>query len=363
MYSLLCRIQVTQRNVNPVIHNVSKTSVMIRLTKTQAVDSTGIFTRNIDRGYTGQIRPIQNGIPGTWKNVSYGDTEILFQVLDPNFPYSLEFIPGYYLWDYTLEVHVSSPNPRFNKLMDSWGLTNEQINVLPNQLLEILMVLDPSKSADTRNIVRQLEANSLATAANTGAIQQTQAELVLATDEMVQNREYSVAQTDFTQVGDAYVALVTHDLTGAVPQMSLIDAEKEEQGFSQLIASGIDKIKVELSATQYANSSFPFVLTVQGKKSAASMAGTWKAKPLSDRFYRLLNGTIDRSADGSTVENAALLTQITEAFMSGTSQLIFWKNSDGQVGTIDNGSLGNAPIALPLVEYEAAKALADSVML
>lgn len=341
MYSLFRRIQVTRRNVNPVIHNVSKTSVMIRLTKTQTVDSTGVFTRNIDRGYTGQIRPTQNGIPGTWRNVSYGDTEILFQVLDPNSPYSLEFIPGYYLWDYTLEVHVSSPNPRFNKLLDSWGLTSEQINVLPNQILEILMVLDPSKSADTRNIVRQLEANSLATAANTGAIQQTQAELVLATDEMVQNREYSVAKTDFFPVGDAYVALVTHDLTGAVPQMSLIDAEKEEQGFSQLIASGIDEIKVELSLTQYANSSFPFVLTVQGKKGAAAMVGTViPGSPYRVRYNAAVNnGVVERSQDGLAWEPIQETNSIQSAYLApdGNIHVKYW-NDSYQYGPVFGGT-------------------------
>jgi hypothetical protein len=363
-YRLFSGVSVNKRNVNPVIAEIPKTSTLIRLTKLQAVDPTGIFIRNIDQNSVGKIRAVQNGLAGIWIGIPYGDTEILFEVQNPLEPFTLEFIPGYYLWDYNLEVFVSFPNPRFDALRDKWGLNEEQISTLPNQILEILMVLDSSKSADTRNMIASIErtaeiANRADQTSTTVA-----ADLIAAKDEMVQNREFSLVAASFSRIGSYYVAEVAHDLTGSKPQLSLIDNEGDEQGFSQLIANGIDKAKVELTVNQFENGSFPLTLTIQGKESPAGMvAGAWKLKPLSDRYYRLLNGNVDRSMNASDVENAALLTQIVEAFMAGASQLVYWKNLSGQTGYIDNGSLGNGPTAVSMADYDLFKGLPDSVLL
>lgn len=342
MYSLHSSINVSKRNINPVFLNVPNSSVLIRLEKEQQLDNTGIFERSIDRGSQGKVRYSQNGILGQWISCPYGDTEILFSPPNPTLPIDIYFLPGYNAWSYTISILIPTPNPVFEVLTDKWGLDAGVLQTLPIQLLDLLLMINPSKSADTRNMIASIEAaQSIAAAAEVKAsAADTKAEtanttLISVQSEMVEQRDFEVVAASFVLVGDKMVATVTHDLLGSKPQMSLVDGQGDEQGFSQLIAPTADTCKIELTQNQFDNAEFPLTLSIQGKNGSAVVVSSFLKSPTMAYHWRVLNGELQNSQDGVTALNASFAQGIVKAAIGGNG-LLYIQNANGYFGLNDN---------------------------
>ena len=212
---------------------------------------------------------------------------------------------------------------------------------IPKSLIENLIMA----SSDTRQLATALAASTAAQIATRTLVDAVAAKatatdttLTTATLGMVTQREYSLPSAAFTLVNGVMTAEITHDFNSTAIQMSLTDSSGDEQGFSQLTAKSSTKAIVELTPTQHADNSYPLTFLLQGKRIVVT-GSTWYKMAAGIYYYRLQNGFIDRSTDGTTVDLAGIASGVTLAKMSSQSTYIYVTKADGIVYYFNSASL------------------------
>lgn len=196
----------------------------------------------------------------------------------------------------------------------------------------------------------------------------TGAKVVSMEATMVIENTFTVSKAAFVKAGEFWVYDLVHDMNSLTPDVAIYDTDPvtgkaADLQLIQTIGLTPNSFRIELNADEYAGNNFPFVVNVQAKNTPVAASGQWKLVPTGDRYWRLKDGVLDRSADGVTVENAALVNSVVEAVMTATGQRVFLKKADGSIGFVDNGNLGSGVTAQTLSEYDAVKFSAGSVVL
>lgn len=233
-------------------------------------------------------------------------------------------------------------------------------------------------SADTRNLIQSIETTSATIAAdkaaqdatnatNAAAIAAAQAAADTAnsgvaavntvaaqiTDEMVINEPFTIPVTAFVRQNSglyhAVLDLLKLDGSKGI-QLSLIDNDGDEQGFSQLIAKyngNSQKVAIELTENQKNDGSYPLTLLCQGQRLMSATAPVTNFKQLGNRahYYQLVNGTIDHSVDGATITDSMVMLNVVSAYMLTGNGRVYVALNDGTYFYID----GTQPL-LPATE-------------
>ena len=369
-YQLIATKNVTKNNGPQRIAVVDATELLLKLTTVNSFVSGYEVERSFNSGKQFRLRWLQANLSGKLIPLEYGEHEILFDVPFALLPYEIEILPNYLTFTYTVEIFKAIYNPRFDALAEKLGITVELLRNIPQQTLLILEGLNLMASSDTRQLIATIEQQALEaliTREMTDAINvqntATVATLAAVKSELLTQEEYELVSASFVFRNGFMVANVDHGLSGGKVQMSLMDAQGDVQGFSQLIATSPTKATVELTVSQHADNSYPLTFLLQGKKGNAVALGSFIRQPVSDRYYRLANGMIDSSTDGVTVENAGLANNVVSAFLTNDSQFVYILLTNGAFVKIDNGNLGAGLLATGTVEYDAEFAKTDKVTL
>lgn len=288
-YSLISTLNVSANNGKQLIQGLNKTSLLIEINGEQTFQNGDLLERVVKSGRVFGCRWIQGQLKGQLQPLEYGQHEILLDVPNPLLAFDLEVVPNRYQFNYQVKVYTKTFNPRFDVLAEKLGISVNTLQFFPEQTLLFLEGLNLMAGSDTRKLQADLQAiANAANAADAKAVAadakassaQTKAttvegELISAKAEMVQSREFELTQASFVlgtnEFGPCYIATVTHDLMGGTVQMSLLDADGDAQGYSQLIANKPgqpDKAMVELSTAQYMENSFPLNFVLQGQVGA-----------------------------------------------------------------------------------------------
>ena len=251
----------------------------------------------------GRISPIFQGIPDSISYKVYSGSELF--LLPEIGLYSLRFISS---------GTMKSGSVRFFEKIGQ--LSNTELREVQSLLG---MVLEMA-SADTRNLIQSIEATSATiaadkaaqdatNAANAAAIAAAQAAANTAnsgveavntiatqiSETMVINETFAVPMNAFiVQASGLYHAvldLIKVDGTKGV-QLSLTDADGDEQGFSQLISpylGDVQKACVELTASQLTGNSYPLSFLCQGNK-LSTVVGTPPVTPPTGGQVTGING-------------------------------------------------------------------------
>lgn len=97
---------------------------------------------------------------------------------------------------------------------------------------------------------------------------------------------------------------------------------------------------------------------------ASQGVDAWKSLPGTTYFYRKINGTLDRSANGVTVETPSLATGLEYAFLSASGGRVYGKVADDDsMFYIENGNLGQGRTPVTSDEFDNAANTAGMVEL
>lgn len=364
MFNLVSTLNISASNAIQTITGLNCSSLMISLSARETFSSGFQIERKYLSGNVFRIRWVQGERKGVSIPLAYEDREIFFDIHSPDEPFDLELIPGRLQFEYTLKVYEKELSQAAIDFANALQVPIQLLNGLSPQLIQLLIGIDNMPSADTRNLIQSIEANSATIAAdkaaqeatnatNAAAIAAAQAAADMAnsgvadvntvatqiSDEMVINEPFSLPVTAFVlQASGLYHAvldLIKVDGSKGV-QMSLTDNEGDEQGFSQLIAKysgNVQKVAVELTENQKNDSSYPLALLCQGRKLAAVVGGSPVAnfKQLGTRphWYRFAGETVDHSVDGATIATPMVGLNVVSAYMLTNLGLVYLATNDG----------------------------------
>jgi hypothetical protein len=381
MFQLNSSLNVSANNGKQTLLNIASSDVLVVLNSAQTFQGGDLIERSFKSGNTFSIRWMQGALKGKLIPLSYGETEILFDVPNLLQSFNLELIPSRLQFEYSIEIFTRIFNPIYAELTERLGIPLQLLQKTPEQTLQILLGLHTMPSSDTRNVLEALETQgqTILNQGNTIASQQAaldaanlklgtvETELVTVKTESLIQEEFSLSQSDFILSGTRWIAsklLEALDGSKSV-QMSCIDADGDEQGFSQLMhpfMGDVQKAAVELSATQYAENAYPLSFLVQGNRKIGqgSTAAGWVVLPGSDRSFRVLNGSLENTQDGGLNINL-MGDSIVEAFISVMDSQVWAKNQSNEYLIFSaNGAYLSAGSE---VAYSALKLFPDSISL
>lgn len=364
MFELKKSLNVSQDNGIQLIQGLTNPDLLIEITGNETFSSGFLVERSTKKGRVFGVRWVQDSVKGQVIGIEYGSSEILLDIPDFLSGFDLEIIPNPYQFKYQVKLSERVFNPAFDVLAEKLGIPLEMIRFIPQQTLQILASINLMANTDVLGLAKAMEEFKTAQLAQSASIQSQGVTLADIKATSVVEKEFSIPKAAFVLEGTLYKALVIHDLANMLPDVTIIDASKQTQ-LVQVDSYELNSFKLVQTSAQWEGNDFPFTVKVQGSMGDAIpvSSGSWKKQATSDRYYRLMNGVVDRSADGVNVENPSLLSQITEAFMAGASELVYWKNSGGQTGYIDNGSLGNGPVSVSSADFDMFKNSPDSIVL
>lgn len=307
-FNLKTTLNVSANNSIQLIQGLTKINLLIEIFGNDTFASGSRIERSFKKGYVFRLRWLQNGLRGSLVSASYGTEDFIFNVPNPLEPFDIEVIPNRYQFTYVVKVFEKVFNPSYANLTEKLGIPLSLLESFPESTLLALQGINLMANTDTRTTLAAIEAAALKAdqALTVGQGAQTKADLtanslVEAKTEMVLDRRFELSQAMFTLENGFMVADVTHDLTAGQPQMSLTDAQGDEQGFAQLIAKSPSVARVELSMSQYNDNSYPLTFLCQGSKGTAIVAsvGQWVALGTSGRSVQLSNGNLIASQIGN----------------------------------------------------------------
>lgn len=367
MFNLVSTLNISASNAIQTITGLNCSSLMISLSARETFSSGFQIERKYLSGNVFRIRWVQGDRKGVSIPLAYEDREIFFDIHSPDEPFDLELIPGRLQFEYTLKVYEKELSQAAIDFANALQVPIQLLNGLSPQLIQLLIGIDTMPSADTRNLIQSIEATSATIAADKAAQEATNATTAAAiaaaqlaadtansgvaavntvatqiTDEMVINEPFSLPVTAFAlQASGLYHAvldLIKVDGSKGV-QMSLIDNEGDEQGFSQLIAKysgNVQKVAVELTENQKNDSSYPLALLCQGRKLAAT-GGTPPNSPVGTELQSGFRATLANQTlsifgpDGTLVDTSD--PDIVGAYFRGGDR-IYVSTSNGLYGYI-----------------------------
>lgn len=328
-YALFSELNVTANNGKQLITGLNKTSLLIELNTAQTFQNGDLIERAYRSGRRFGVRWIQGNVKGFLNPLEYGQNEILLDVSNPLELFDVEIVPDRYQFEYNIKIYIKQFNPRFLFLAERLGITLEVLQAFPEQTLLFLEGFIPMANTDTRTTNAKLEALDAKAeqALQTGQTAQTTAQstadsLTQAKTEMVLNREFELTSAMFALENGFRVADVTHDLTGSKPDMSLTDAQGDDQGFAQLISKSPTVVRVELSPTQWTDNSYPMFLTLQGLKGSATV-GAFKLMTGTLTSFNKASGVLSRYVDG--VGATAMASNVEWAFIEPVYKTVAYK--------------------------------------
>lgn len=285
----------------------------------------------------GKIIPIYQGFSDSISYKIYSESQLI--LLPEIGMYSLRFISS---------GVMKFGNVRFFEKIGQ--LSNTELR----NVQSLLGMVAEMASADTRNLIQSIEATSATIAADKAAqeiINSTNAASIAAaqtvateiTEQMVINETFSLPQTAFiVQASGLYhavMSLVKVDGSKGV-QLSLTDADGDDQGFSQLISpymGDTQKATVELTANQLADNAFPLSFLCQGRKLSA-VGGTPTTPPsqgtaLQGGFVARLVGNVLTITNPMGVVITTSNADIASAYFNGGDR-IYYLTTDGGHGYV-----------------------------
>lgn len=382
MFQLNSSLSVSANNGKQTILNIASSDTLVVLNSTQTFQGGDLIERNFKSGNIFSIRWMQGILKGKLIPLSYGETEIIFDVPDLLQSFDLELIPSRLQFEYSIEVFTRIFNPIYAELNTRFGIPLQLLQKTPEQTLQILSGLYNVPQSDTRQArldaiaakeaaqAAQLAADTANTAVTTlgstvttlnSKVSATEVELISVSQEMIINEEFQLVQASFVLENGFYVADVTHTLSGSRPDMTLVDSVGDEQGQAQMIVKSPTMVRVELDPSQWTDNTYPLFLTLQGKKSTPVVAqGQWEAIPGANRDFRILNGNLESTDDlGATVNLMA--DSILEAFISVADSQVWAKNASNEYPTFDQN--GAYLAAGTEAAYISRKARPDAIIL
>ena len=363
MFEQIAVLNVSANNSSQLIEGITNPDILIEISNNETVQNGFLVQRLVNSGKVFKIRWIQAGISGNLTAVPYGIHEILLDIPSPLNPFNLEIIPGRFQFKYSVKISIRVFNPIYSSLAAKLGIPLELLNRIPQQVLQILSGIDLMKSADTRNLIQSIEANEEAitadrlaqnaiNASNTAAIVAVQATASLAnsgiaaintataqiSSEMIINESFQVLSTAFTLkpsgLYHAVLDLIKINGSDGV-QLSLTDGGGDEQGFSQLMikyGENMQKVAIELTASQKTDSSYPLTLLCQGRKLIVPIV----TPPVVSSGVALQNGFIARlSSQLLTITNSSGVVvaesdpDIIAAYFRASDDRIYAASPDG----------------------------------
>ena len=341
MFEQIAVLNVSANNSSQLIEGITNPDILIEISNNETVQNGFLVQRLINSGKVFKIRWIQGGISGNLIAVPYGIQELLFDIPSPLNPFNLEIIPGRFQFKYSVKISIRVFNPIYSSLAGKLGIPLELLNRIPQQTLQILSGIDLMASADTRNLIQSIEATGAAIAADKNAqnaINASNAAAIVAvqstasltnsgiaaintataqiSSEMIINESFQVSTTAFnlkpSGLYHAVLNLIKIDGSNGV-QLSLTDNGGDEQGFSQLMVKygeNMQKVAIELTASQKTDSSFPLTLLCQGRKLTAVIPPNPPSPPLGATLEngftaRLLDRILTITNSSGTVTGAS----------------------------------------------------------
>lgn len=154
----------------------------------------------------------------------------------------------------------------------------------------------------------------------------------------------SIAASAFTlnAASGYYEYVLTHNLNDEAPEVNVVDAQRERQLIQD---TGIDEnsVKLELAPEDMTSNAWPLYVTVLGKPgSTIPNANLFKQIQPAGAWYRLLNGTLDYSLNGTTVDVPMVFLTVSEAFMLTIPGTVWVKLANGTYYTF-NGATPELP--------------------
>jgi hypothetical protein len=382
MFQLNLSLNVSANNGKQTLLNIASSDVLVVLNSAQTFQGGDLIERTFKSGDTFSIRWIQRTLKGKLIPLSYGETEIIFDVPDLLQTFDLELIPSRLQFEYSVEIFTRIFDPIYAELTERLGIPLQLLQKMPEQILQILLGLHTMPSSDTRNVLEALEiqGQTIATQGTTIASQQAaldaanlklgtvETELVTVKTESLIQEEFTLSQSDFILSGTRWVAsklLEALDGSKSV-QMSCVDADGDEQGFSQLMhpfMGDVQKAAVELSATQYAENAYPLKFLVQGNRAVSqdtTPSGVWVPMPGGSRSFRVVDGNLENTENMGETFNL-MGTAIAEAFICVQEFKVYARNELGECMSFESNGAFSAVEAEN--DYLARKSFPDSISL
>lgn len=315
--------------------------------------------------------------------MTFGSTRL--NLSPPNFPYRVKFVPRRGLQYYNLVLSVGSSlsvnsvdtlylNDSEKTLLSDFGLNQDISALSPQNATLLLFLLKSLKETEMRNstdiltFVGKLDAVIRQSEQTETALENQDVLLTSVISKAVVVKDFVVQKAAFVLGADNLWACdVVHDMRSMSPIAAVYDNGTDGLGrdlqLVQVTSKDENRSTIRMTTDQYNDADFPFHCKFSDRSQIALTSGSWKLIPTGDKYFRLLNGFVDRSADGINVEVPELLSTIVEAFMIPVGQNVIWKNQGGQTGYIQNGNLGAGPSLLSQQDYESFKSQAGTVAL
>jgi hypothetical protein len=288
-YELLQKIDVSARDVNPVIFTgVKSSTVLIKLERLGTSINSNIV-RNIDK--TGsRIRYRQSDRYGDFRAIYQGETELTLDIPLPESDYQLEFFPASSLWDYSISVFIVGISDLMLEYQQLTGESLDSIRSIPITYLRQLLMA----STDIRSFKKMVSDLNQSVAQQAEALTVQGAKVVSMETSMVIEKSFTVAKAAFNKVGDYWIYDLNHNMASLTPDVTIYDADKDLQSIQTIVQSS-SVLRLELSEEEYQGNSFPLEVTVQAKNAPVAYVGTEIGNGI---FFSLSDGVLRRK-DGN----------------------------------------------------------------
>lgn len=186
--------------------------------------------------------------------------------------------------------------------------------------------------------IRSIKATAAAIAQNletqAQAVADQGARVVTMESSMVIEKNFTVAKAAFIQSGAFWVYDLVHGMNSLTPSSEIYDADKELQ-LIQTKVQDANTLRLELSADEYADNSFPLEVAIQAKSNPVVASTAWFKGATMVYHWRVLNGDLQNSQDGNTVLNPSFAQGVLKAAIGGNDRL-YIQNANGYYALSDN---------------------------
>ena len=297
-YQSIATKNVTLNNGPQRIAIVNSVALLIKLTTTNSFVSGYSVEYAQNSGTRFRIRWVQNGSNGQLIPLEFGEHEILFDVPSPLESYELEILPARLIFNYEVEVLKQIYNPRFDSLSQSLGIPIALLQNIPQQTLLILEGVNLMASTDIRSTLNALEMVITQSVASTAGLASQVAAFSALSNATVVQKSFNLLKAAFLLEGAVYRAPIAHNMATRSPVCAVYDADGDLQ-LVQVIGLDASNLKIELTASQYNDNTYPLTVNLQAQNIVPS--GRTGADIGGGNLVSLLSGTLSRLVSGNWV--------------------------------------------------------------
>ena len=235
------------------------------------------------------------------------------------------------------------------------SLRTPQSGSILTEIKTLIEQLSTMASTDIRTMLQNLEAIGTQTMSNAADLAAQSVTLADVKATAVVEKNFTIAKAAFLLEGNVYRAPIAHMMRSRSPGVTIYDADGDLQ-LAEFIVVDLDNAKLELSAGQFADNSFPLTVNLQAKVGSTLAAGMneYAINSLNMKYRynpAVNNGTVEKSDIGSdvwTTHNND--TDILEAFINGI--VLYGRNSGGIFKSVLNDG-GRESVSQ--ADYDTAK--------